>query len=171
MVLKHIRLAFILILAVSCSSENKNAENILAEIDGLTVSEAHFLNAFKEYYYRTGQVLNPNPATRKAILDTEFNTYVLAVHAQDEGIDETEEAIQRRQSIEKRVITEEYLEQIILSDITPTEAELRDYFKRFNSLLRASHIYARTEEEIQSYYQRFQNGESFEEIAKEAFQN
>lgn len=158
---------------MACSTPDKTESEIdvIAEINGLTVSADHFRNAFKEYYYRTGQVLAPDPETREAILNTQFNTYVLAVHAMDEGIDEQEETINQLKAIERRVLTEEYLEQIILADLEVTVPELRAYYLRFNTQLRASHLFGRTKEQIDQYYQRLQNGESFEELAKEAFQN
>lgn len=144
---------------------------MLAQINDLTVSVNHFETAYKEYFYRTGQVLTPTESTRKAILDSEFNTYVMAVHAKDLGLDKTREAEYQRLAIEKRVLTEEYLNQVILSDAKVTEADLREYFLRFNSSLRASHIYAATKEKADEYYDRLQNGETFEELAREAFSN
>ncbi len=167
------RIVFFLFLLLGCSTQSDNSvdEQVLAQINGHAVSVTHFENAFKEYFYRTGQVLTPTQATRKAILDSEFNTYVLAVHAMDLGLDETPEAKYQRSAIEKRVLTDEYLNQVILADLTVNNEDLREYFIRFNSSLRASHLYASTKEKADEYYQRLLNGESFEELAKEAFIN
>jgi parvulin-like peptidyl-prolyl isomerase len=167
------RIVLLILFTIGCSSNNTTTveENVLAQINDLSVSVVHFENAFKERYYRTGQVLTPSESTRKAILDSEFNTYVMAVYAKDVGLDETSEAIYQKSAIEKRVLTEEYLNQVILSDIEVTDSDLREYFIRFNSSLRASHIYARTKEEADAYYLRLQQGETFEELAKEAFEN
>ena len=79
------------LLSQCTSSINEESETVLAEIDGYAVSETHFLTSFKELYYRTGQAITPNLLTRKAVLDSEFSTYVLAVHAMDLGLDEQEE--------------------------------------------------------------------------------
>lgn len=159
------------LFVLSCSSVEEHEENVLAKIDNLSVTTTQFENAFKEYYYRTGQVLNQDFDTKKAILNTEFNTYVLAVFAQDLGIDKTEEAIQKKEAIKRRVINEEYLNQIILSDIEVSEQELQEYFLRFNTQLRASHIFARSERQIEEYSNRLAKGESFDSLAKEAFRN
>lgn len=149
---------------------NEN-ENVLAQINDLTVTTTHFENAFKEYYYRTGQVLSPDISTRKAILDTEFNTYVLAVHAMDLDIDKSESSFQKKEAITRRVITEEYLNQVILADILVEEKELQEYFLRFNTQLRASHLFARTKLEIDELYKRLGEGENFDDLAKETFGN
>lgn len=146
-------------------------KDVLAQINDLTVTTTHFENAFKEYYYRTGQVLSLDFETKKAILENEFNRYVLVVKAQDLGFDNSQIAKNQEQLIERKVLVEEYLDQKILSDVTVTEEDLREYYIRFNTTLTASHIYSRTQEGIHSFKERLDEGESFESIAKEAFKN
>ncbi len=160
-----------LLLGCSFSETNPDEENVLARIDDLAVSVAHFENAFKEYFYRTGQVLTPSESTKKAILDSEFNTYVLAVHARDLRLDESDKAKYQKLAIEKRVLTEEFLNQILNAQIKVTDQELREYFLRFNTKLRASHIYASNLKQAEEYYNRLVNGETFEALAEEAFSN
>ncbi len=170
-VLRATYLIVALLYLANCQSQEKETKDLLASINDLDISIDHFENAYKEYYYRTGQVLNGDITTKKAILDAEFDTYVLATHAQDLDIHESEEAIKEKKRIERRVLNEEYLNQVILSDIVVTDAELQEYFLRFNTQIRASHIYARTEAEILEFKKRLDEGESFEELAKEAFKN
>lgn len=152
-------------------SDTQEKEDVLAQIGDLYVSTTHFENAFREYYYRTGQVISPDERTKTAILNSEFNTYVLSVHAVDLGLDQTEYSKNKLESIKRRVITEEYLNQQILASIEVEEKDLLEYYVRFNSSLRASHIYARTKELADEYYNRIQAGELFEELAREAFEN
>lgn len=167
------RIVLLVLITIGCSSDNTSTvdDNVLAQIKGHSVSVLHFENAFKESYYRTGQVLTPTESTRKAILDSEFNTYVMAVYAKDLELDKTPEAAYQKSAIEKRVLTEEYFEQVIIANLEVSDDDLRDYFIRFNSSLRASHLYANTREKADEYYARLQNGESFENLAKEAFIN
>ena len=148
---------------------NEGDNAVLAEIDGYTVSEAHFLTSFKELYYRTGQAIAPDPSTRKAVLDSEFNTYVLAVHAMDQGVDKREDVAFLKARIQARVWTEEFKRQLLLSDVQVNESDLREYFVRFNSKVRASHLYAETREESERLLARLEAGESFEELAREVF--
>lgn len=168
---RHIVL--LLLVTISCDWKNTSVidNNILAQIDDYSISVLHFENAFKEIYFRTGQVLTPTEPSRKAILDSEFNTYVMAVYSMDLELDKTPEAVYMRSTIEKRVLTEEYFEQVIVADLEVSNEDLRDYFIRFNSSLRASHIYANTRERADEYYSRLQTGESFDDLAKEAFSN
>lgn len=170
---KLLLLASVIAVFMACQeiSEAPQDEEVLAQIGDLYVSTTHFENAFREYYYRTGQVITPDERTKAAILNSEFNTYVLSVHAEDLGLDESEFAKNKLESIKRRVITEEFLNQRILASVEVEEKDLLDYYIRFNSSLRASHIYARTKELAEEYYDRIQAGESFEELAKEAFEN
>ena len=157
------------LLSQCTSSAGENEDSILAEINGYSVSEAHFLTSFKELYYRTGQSIAPDPSTRKAILDSEFNTYVLAVHAMDHGMNKREELELTKARIQARVWTEEFKRQLLFDELELTESDLREYFVRFNTKVRASHLYAETREESVQLLARIEVGESFEELAKEVF--
>lgn len=168
---RNIYLLIILLLtamvALSCQQNEK--DNVLAQINDYSVTETHFVNAFKEYYYRTGKAITPNKSTKLSVLNARFDNYVLATYAEDEGIDETEEAFQKKGEFRRRVLNEEYLNQVLLNDIKVTEAELTEYFVRFNTTLRASHLYAPDKETADALYARLQNGETFNELAKEVF--
>ena len=158
------------LLSQCTSSINEESVTVLAEIDGYAVSETHFLTSFKELYYRTGQAITPNLLTRKAVLDSEFSTYVLAVHAMDLGLDEQEELAFLKPRIKARVLTDEFKRQLLLNELKVNESDLREYFVRFNTKVRASHLYAETREESELLLARLETGESFEELAKEVFE-
>lgn len=155
----------------ACSKSTKIDNDALAQINDLKVTDAHFLNRFKEVYYRTGQVLTPDETTKRIILDNTFSTYVMATFAQDKELDKTRQADIRKEQIKARVLTEEYQEQVQLADIEVSDKEISDYFIRFNSTLRASHLYAPTLEEAQKLHNRLQAGEKFEDLAQEVFKN
>ncbi|XWN38714.1 MAG: peptidylprolyl isomerase [Balneola sp.] len=161
-------LLFLVVGALSCSE--KVDDNVLAQINDYSITEVHFENAFKEYYFRTGRAISANPSTKLSVLNAKFDNYVLATFAEDQGLDQTEEAFQKRGEIERRVLNEEFLNQVILKDIQVTEQELNQYFVRFNTRLRASHLFAHDLESANELYQRLQTGESFAKLAKEVFQ-
>tara|TARA_R110002126_G_scaffold200584_4_gene348176 strand:+ start:4938 stop:6611 length:1674 start_codon:yes stop_codon:yes gene_type:complete len=152
------------------SCVNNNDENVLARINNYSIDQVHFENAFKEYYYRTGQAISPNNSTKLSVLNAEFDNYVLATYAEDFDLDKTEEALQKKEEIKRRVLNEEFLNQVILSNIEVKEQELTEYFVRFNTTLRASHLYAPDLESATALYKRLEDGETFEELAKEVFQ-
>ena len=163
---------FSLLTVLACSvSDKSSSDSILAQINDYAVSESHLETSFRELYYRTGQSLRPDAATKKSILDSEFNTYVLAVHAQDMGLDREADFEHLYAQIQGRVWTEEFKLQLLYPEIVVTESNLRDYFVRFNTKVRAAHLYASTREESERLLARLQSGESFEDLADEVFIN
>lgn len=162
--------AVLLFVFSSCHTRPEN-KLVVAKINDFEITEDHFKNSFLEYYYRTGQILKPDSRTRLTVLNSQFNNYVLATYAKDIGLDQTDEAYRKKGEIERRVLNEEYLNRFITADIKVTEAELHDYFVRFNTTLRASHLFAKDIETAQVLYKKLQSGESFESLAAETFQN
>ena len=154
--------------ALSCQEKVEN--DVIAQINEYSITEVHFENAFKEYYFRTGRAISANPSTKLSVLNAKFDNYVLATYAEDKKLDKTEDAFQKRGEIERRVLNEEYLNQVILKDIKVSEEELNQYFVRFNTTLKASHLFSHDLATANRMYERLQNGEAFEELAKEVFQ-
>ncbi len=163
--------AFAVMVTVLSACNKPVQKDVLAQIENFKVTEVHFENAFKEYYYRTGQVLSPDERTKLSVLNTTFNTYVLATFAEDEGLDKTQKALYKKEEIKARVLTEEYLNQLVLADIQVLPEEVNEYFVRFNTTLSASHLYAKDLESANALYSRLESGERFEDLAKEVFQN
>lgn len=166
-----VALLFFAIILSSCENDPAIEEDVIAQIEEFAVTEQHFKNAFKKYYYKTGRTLTQNAKTKKAVLDSEFDTYVLAVHARDKGIDELSSSIEKYQEIRRRVLTEEFKERFILSEVEVTDRDMQEVFVRFNTTFEAAHLYAPTKEIADSLYNRVKGGESFEKLAKEVFQN
>ncbi len=169
--LSSLILSFTVMLTVISACDKPIQKDVLAQIENFKVTEVHFENAFKEYYYRTGQVLSPDERTKLSVLNTTFNTYVLATFAEDEGLDKTQAALYKKEEIKARVLTEEYLNQVVLADIKVLPEEVNEYFVRFNTTLSASHLYAQDLESANALYSRLQSGERFEDLANEVFQN
>ncbi len=163
--------SFTIMSTVFSACDKPIQKDVLAQIENYKVTEVHFENAFKEYYYRTGQVLSPDERTKLSVLNSAFNTYVLATFAEDVGLDKTQDALYKKEEIKARVLTEEYLNQVVLADIQVQPEEVNEYFVRFNTTLSASHLYATDLESANVLYNRLQAGERFEDLAKEVFQN
>lgn len=169
---KLLPILFLAILASSCAlTEEEPAENVLAKINDLEVTKAHFESAFKRYYFQSGQVLEPSFSNKSSVLDSEFNVYVLATYARQLGFEDSGQGQRKLEMIKRRVLNEEYLDQHILDSISVTEEDTRNMFLRFNTQLKASHLYAPTKDKADSLYNFLQQGQTFEELAKEVFQN
>ena len=75
------------------------------------------------------------------------------------------------ESIKNQMILNEFYENEIYEKIIIDESEIRHAFKMSNTQIHARYLYSKNLEIANSYYQRLKNGETFEILAKEAFQD
>lgn len=162
--------SLLLVSMLACESSRTDSP-ILASVGRYSVSETHFKNAFLEYYRRTGQAVPINEVTKKAVLDGELNRYVIVTFAEDQNWHKDELGQKQQALIERQVLMQEYERLILHKDITADEADLSELFRRFNTRVRASHIYAPDKATADSLYQRLLKGETFESLAKQVFSN
>jgi len=156
-------------LLVGCNRQED--KQVLASIGKYEVTDRHFQNAFRNYYYKTGQAIPVNELTLKAVLDGELERYTVVTWAEDRGWD-TDEAGSRQQAlIERQVYMQEYERLVVHKGVGADENDLRELFRRYNSRVRASHLYAPDRLTADSIYARLQNGEEFEKLAAELFNN
>jgi len=165
-------LFFLGVAFISCDDAKRTYDSdVLAAIDDLKVTKAHLEGVFKRYYYKTGRTLKPSPQTKRSILQSEFENYVMAVHARDLGLNRDERSIRKLGMIKRKVLAEEYLNRNVLVNVDVSEKDIRELFLRFNTRLRASHLYAPDKQSAEKLYERVKNGETFDELAREVFQN
>ena len=167
---------YILVVAIlfsACGKEkaerSSSDEDVLAHIEDLSVSEAHFKAAFKKYYYQTGQGIPINSKTRFEVLKHELDRYSVVKFAQDRNWHTTQIAQHEKEIIRRKVLVEEYERRILHEKVGVTEEDMKTLFKRFNTRVKASHIYAPTKREIDSLYNLLQDGYSWERMASEVF--
>ncbi len=144
---------------------------VLASIGKYEVTDLHFQNAFRNYYYQTGQAVPVNDVTLKAVLDGELERYTVVTWAEDRGWDSDEAGSRQRALIERQVHMQEYERLLVHANVSVDEDDLRELFRRFNARVRASHLYAPDRYTADSLYAILQNGGSFEDLAAEIFTN
>lgn len=154
---------------VSC--ERNDNKQVLASIGNYEVTDRHFQNAFRAYYHKTGQSIPVNETTLKAVLDGELERYTIVTWAEDRGWGTDEQGSKQRARIERQVYMQEYERLVVHQGIGANESDLRELYRRFNSRVRASHLYAPDRTTADSIYKRLQNGEDFDKLAAEIFTN
>ncbi|MFU8860104.1 MAG: peptidylprolyl isomerase [Cyclonatronaceae bacterium] len=160
----------LLFLYGGCTSD-KAADNVVARIGDFEITDEHFRNSLIRFYQRTGQAVNLNPEVFKAVIDSRIDRYAVVEFARERNWHATPEALHQKAMIERKVYMEEYERYFIHENAIVTEADLRELFRRLNTRLRVSHLYAANRETADSLYNRLQNGETFESLAAEIFQN
>ncbi|MGF1671406.1 MAG: peptidylprolyl isomerase, partial [Balneolaceae bacterium] len=125
--------------------------------------------AFSKYYFQTGRAFQPNFDNKKSILDIEFRRYVLATYARDLGIDRDARSRHFYGMMQRKAWAEEYLNREVLADVQVSDSDTRELFRRYNTRLRASHLYAPDKKTADSLYQLIQDGIAFEKLAEDVF--
>lgn len=164
-------LLLVLGVAVAAGCNKQPDRQVLASIGKYEVTDRHFQNAFRNYYNMTGQAIPVNELTLKAVLDGELERYTVVTWAEDRGWDKDEAGTRQKALIERQVYMQEYERIILHRGVGTDEDDLRELFRRYNSRVRASHLYASDRLTADSLYARLQNGEDFDALASEVFTN
>lgn len=158
-------------MAVLAGCSKPSDRQVLASIGKYEVTDRHFQNAFRNYYNKTGQAIPVNETTLKAVLDGELERYTVVTYAEGKGWDKDEAGMRQKALIERQVYMQEYERIMLHSGVGVDENDLRELFRRYNSRVRASHLYASDRMTADSLYERLQNGEDFDKLAAEVFSN
>lgn len=158
-------------LSACSGNEFASHQGVVATVGSFEISDKHFENHLKRYYLRTGQALNLNEDVRLAVVNSRIERYAIVEHAREQGWASDAAAVYNKAIIERKVLMEEYQRRFIHDRIQLSENQVRDVFRRSNMSVKASHLLAPTLEEANKLYNRLQNGESFEALAREVFQS
>ncbi|MBP3191212.1 foldase protein PrsA [Natronogracilivirga saccharolytica] len=164
-------LLILVTLPLSCSRKSSDKEQVLpmAEIGDYTVTSEEFLGAFRNVFDRSGQALQVTPSVLREILDQRVSFYSIVQHGIDQGWHEDYEGLHQKNLIYRQVMMDEFRESFLKSDIRIEESDLEELFLRYNTHLRASHLYAPDRETADSLHQLVKNGASFEQLARDIF--
>ncbi len=150
-----------------CSRSVPENASILATIGTETITETDFITAF--LHLKQKGSFQDNGQTRRQILGQLVRQKLFLTEAQKRNL--TTDAIARfeRERLTIQGLLNEYYTHEIAAKITVTEAELKDYFIRFNTRIKARHLYAPTRDRADSLYQLLKKGASFAQLARNVF--
>lgn len=147
-------------------SENK----VLAIVNGNEITEQD-VNVLLQRLGQRGQQFQ-TPEGKKHLLQELINQELMYAEAMDSGMDTDKEFIEELDAARKEIL-KNYAIKKLFEDINVDDAEVEKYyeenkaqFKKPESI-KASHILVKTEEKANELREKLENGESFEEIAKE----
>lgn len=160
-------LLFIILASSAGMALSKRYPSQLATAAERTISEKDFLSRYGEFLLKFG--LPDNAERRRQFLDNLIDYHLAIQAAYDEGIEKTEAYRFRKETVEQKLLVDLYVEKTLFDTLDVTENDLREMFVRINTSLKARHLYARTRERADSLYARLQQGERFEDLAREVF--
>lgn len=139
----------------------------VARVATSSITLDDYRDAYADYLLSTG--LPDMPKRRGDFLERLISMRLLALQAEETGLDDSQEFRQSWERVRQKLLIEGFVKTRVLAPIDVTEAELKDMFVRVNTRLEASHLYAGTLAEAEALKRRLDEGASFEELAQEVF--
>ncbi|MGH7492987.1 MAG: peptidylprolyl isomerase [bacterium] len=150
-------------------TKNGGDHGLLAVIAHRAIREENFIVRYKTLRTRTD--IPDNAQSRRGIFNTMLEEELLIVEAEARGYDNDAYGRFQIERIQTQVLLEAYHQRFISGGMPVSEDELRQVFIRFNTKIKARHLYAPSFRQADSLYTALQNGKSFEELARENFQD
>lgn len=147
----------------------QTANDTLALINDKVITTSEFLQSYKEKVAKYG--LTDNGEIRIKYLMNLVNDELLIAEAKNKKLNKTDEAEKELKRIRIQELLNAYSEKHNSPQINITEDDLKDLFIKMNMKIKVSHLYAPTKEKADLIYKELINGKSFEELAKENFED
>ncbi len=141
---------------------------VVARINDDKITIKRFKGSYVRHLIQTGE--NDTPQQRFSHLNDLIDTYLLAEVARDRGLEDAD--YQSYIDLEiRKVVGGRYFEVAFADSLPdPSEAEVREAFRRTNEKVILRHLFFRTSAEARAARNRLQNGADFVELANEIFE-
>lgn len=139
----------------------------VAEVAGESIDAETFRTRYVDYLFKTG--LQDASEHRLRVLNSLVDEYLLVQDARRAGIERDpryQAAVSRHRT---KFLIESFVKEALFDTLQISEDELKDMFIRAQTTLTARHLYASSLEGANRLYERLQNGETFEALAREVF--
>ena len=143
------------------------SDPFVARVGEARISADRFAREYRRHLLTTGQ--KDSPRLRRHFVDGLINKTLLVYRAREEGVAGSPEFEFASERIRRKLLIEAYTASVIYDEVSVGEGDLLDMFARMNTQLKARHLYARTYEAAQRLHERLQHGETFEDLARETF--
>jgi len=164
---KILTLIFTLILITNCQDKEPSRLNVIAKVNDREITR----NEFRLFYE-----LDPNfgiDSVGLPALKDELNFYIYQILALEKAEREhltSDPFFDRARNWELRqAVLRELFRQEIQKQVIVSEEELKKEYENKNMMVHVRHIFSKSITEIKKYHERLQKGESFFNLAKEAF--
>lgn len=159
---------FIIAAFFLISCDRKSETNaVLAKVGATTISQ-------RQYEWRLRNLLMLTPLDtapmREALLQAMIDEQVLLIEADRRGWRETEDFKRRAASLRNDAILEAYRDHLV-DTVQANENEIKETFFLAQEQVAARHLFAPTLAEANAFYERLQNGATFEELAPSVFKD
>ncbi len=144
-------------------------EKFVAEVDGTPISVDEFKARYEKVLAQGG--VRDNIVLRQEILNNMINERLIYQDVAAQGMDRDSVYRRRMEVATTQALLDAYARRISFDTITITEQEAREEFRLFNTKATARYLYAKTRKGAWELKRRLQNGETFESLAREVFED
>jgi parvulin-like peptidyl-prolyl isomerase len=163
---------FSVVMDMACDKRRSaNDEEVLAEIGGRIITAQDFIKRYQEFGKRTGGGVPDTYHARSEVLNLYVDEEILIATAERNGIAEDAQSLQERERIEIQELLNLFNREMVAKRVNVTDAELKSLFVRLNTKVKARHLFAQTREVADSLHAALRAGASFEELARENFED
>ncbi len=158
-----------LFIVVSILGCGERPGEIVAEVNGKQISSHQFHDRYGKYLAQFQQ--RDNLLLRKQILNNMINELLIHEDIQRLGLDADRSASEKLRSIRTQAILDEYAKSVSLDTLHVSEGELEMEFVSFNTKVNARYLLATNVDDAVGLKRRLREGETFETLAREVFQD
>lgn len=159
---------FVLSSYIACSYKPEKATYV-ALVGDRKISVEDYIDNYTDYLKKNG--VKDNLKLRHEFLNMLVDESVLLEYARKTNLINNPQIKSTLQNKQEQLYLDYYYGKYIYPQLTVSETELREAFRRSKIKVHARHLYARTLEEIMEIEQRLTEGQSFESLAKELFRD
>ncbi len=167
MIKAHIFAGLLLLAAIAGCDRKPAPANLLARVEDRQITVEDYTTRYIDFLRKTG--INDNLKVRHDFLKTLVNEAVILEYARQKQIHKEPELQTRLQNKCEQLYLDYYYENYIYPQLTISEAELREAFRRSKIRLHARHLYAPTLDAAFAIRKQLNQGKSFESLARELF--
>ncbi|MBX2992452.1 MAG: peptidylprolyl isomerase [Bacteroidetes bacterium] len=142
-------------------------EDIVAEADGHKITAREFKERYEQLLSQGSN--RDNIRLRNEILTNMINERLIFNDVSRQGFDRDEAYKKRMTVIETQALLDRYARAISFDTLTISEQEGEEEFRRFNTTAAVRYLYAKTRNEALRLKSRLENGETFDKLAREVF--
>ncbi|MBI2420293.1 MAG: peptidylprolyl isomerase [Ignavibacteriales bacterium] len=143
------------------------ADTIVANIGSSTISVSEFTGFYSASLRKFG--LSDNLGNRQKVLNELVSDKLLALSAKQTGLDKTRSAKLELQRITVQELLNRYSSVKIKPGVVVEEADMKEIYRRMNTQVKVSHLYAKDKQTIDKIFAGLQAGNNFDSTAEKLF--
>lgn len=163
---------FSVFILSACAKDGKQKDGYIAKIDGITISKEE-VNAQMKMLPEIAIQHFQGPEGLTKFVDELVKKEMLYLEAKKRGMDKDKEFQKKVEEFRKITLINDLLDKEIELSPKVTEEDIKGYYDKnkddfmINKQIRISHIFVKTEDELNKLKERIEKGDDFAKIASE----